>query len=228
MSAINNKIQSNRGASITFALMLFMVCAIISIVVVVAGSAAAGSMSQRAETDQRYYAVSSAVELLCNDFKNKVATVKYTKASTASSVSGESITVESLVDSTDTTVPKIELKGITPFVAEASRYLVEKIANPPDTVFTDPQFSLKTSLDTEDNPKIALKCTIQERMYRDGRLVFVVSNTPSGANDSVYTLQVTFTASISESSSEYTDNGRTMKDVITTIEWKFGGIKKGA
>ena len=41
MIAIKNKLQSKRGASITFALLLFLVCSVVSIVVVVAGSAAA-------------------------------------------------------------------------------------------------------------------------------------------------------------------------------------------
>ena len=75
MNAMKNKIKSQRGASITFALLLFLVCSVISIVVVIAGSAAAGRMSQRAETDQRYYAVTSAVELLCDDFKDMEVTL---------------------------------------------------------------------------------------------------------------------------------------------------------
>ena len=51
MTAMRNKIKSQRGASITFALLIFLVCSMVSIAVVVAGTAAAGRMSQRAETD---------------------------------------------------------------------------------------------------------------------------------------------------------------------------------
>ena len=64
MNAIKNKIQSSKGASITFALLIFLVCAVVSSVVIVAGTTAAGRMSQTAQTDQRFYAVSSAAELL--------------------------------------------------------------------------------------------------------------------------------------------------------------------
>ena len=61
-----NKLNSRRGASITFALMLFLVCAVVSSVVIVAGTAAAGRMSRLAESDQRYYAVTSAAKMLCD------------------------------------------------------------------------------------------------------------------------------------------------------------------
>ena len=53
MQNLKIKLRSETGASITFALLLFLVCSVVSIVVVVAGSAAAGRMSQRAETDHR-------------------------------------------------------------------------------------------------------------------------------------------------------------------------------
>lgn len=61
---ISGKIQSQRGASITFALLLFLVCAALSAVVLLAATTASGRMSNLAETDQRYYSVTSAAELL--------------------------------------------------------------------------------------------------------------------------------------------------------------------
>ncbi len=61
---IKKKIQSERGASITFALLLFLVCSVLCSVLITAGTAAAGRMSQIAETDQRFYAVTSAAELM--------------------------------------------------------------------------------------------------------------------------------------------------------------------
>lgn len=81
MRAIQKKIQSQRGASITFALLLFLVCAVLSSVVIVAATTASGRMSRLAETDQRYYAVTSAAELLRDVMKEKtVSIVKVTKS----------------------------------------------------------------------------------------------------------------------------------------------------
>lgn len=64
MNRITNKLRSDSGASITFALLLFLVCAILSAVILVAGTIAAGRMSNLAETDQCYYSVTSAAELI--------------------------------------------------------------------------------------------------------------------------------------------------------------------
>ena len=61
---IVNKVRSQTGASITFALLLFLVCAVLCSVIIVAATTSAGRMSGIAEADQRYYAVSSAAELL--------------------------------------------------------------------------------------------------------------------------------------------------------------------
>ena len=64
MQAIKNKIRSRRGASLTFALLLFLVCAVVGSVVLVAGTAASRRLIQIAEMDQRYYSVNSAARLL--------------------------------------------------------------------------------------------------------------------------------------------------------------------
>ena len=64
MNALKRKLTSQSGASITYALLLFLVCAVVSSVVLAAGTAASGRMSQSVESDQRYYAVTSAAEFL--------------------------------------------------------------------------------------------------------------------------------------------------------------------
>ena len=64
MSRVEKKLKSERGASITFALLLFLVCAVVSSIVIVAATATSGRMSKLAENDQRYYAVTSAAEML--------------------------------------------------------------------------------------------------------------------------------------------------------------------
>lgn len=77
---IMNKLRSRTGASISFALLLFLVCAVLCSVILTAATAASGRMSNLAETDQRYYAVTSAAELLKDLFNKK--TVKIEKITT--------------------------------------------------------------------------------------------------------------------------------------------------
>ena len=61
-----NKLRSRKGASITFALLAFLVCAVISAVLLASASASAGRLSGLVKSDQRYYAVTSAAQLFCD------------------------------------------------------------------------------------------------------------------------------------------------------------------
>lgn len=214
MNAIKNKIKSQRGASITFALLLFLVCSVVSIVVVVAGSAAAGRMSQRAETDQRYYAVSSAAELLCDDFKGTKVEVEYTKQASETDVPEKKISVTNVNGA-----PPNESNGV---ITAVSKCLVFKIANSSTT--TDPDDTLK--LESTDKP--AVNCTINEYVKKDGRVIFEIFNGEAGDNIPKYTLQTVFEANITQSTTQYTENEVSMEKITVNLEWSVNSIKKGA
>lgn len=68
MGSISKKLKSERGVTILLALLLFLVCAVTGSVVITAGTAASGTISERAKLDQRYFSVTSAAELLRNKF----------------------------------------------------------------------------------------------------------------------------------------------------------------
>ena len=97
------KLRSQTGASITYALLLFLVCAVLCSVIITAATASSGRMSKMAETDQRYYAVTSAAELLKEMFQEhptisivkveeKEETTTYTSGSAGTPVAGETTT----------------------------------------------------------------------------------------------------------------------------------------
>ena len=73
------KLRSRKGASITFALLAFLVCAAIGAVLLTAATASAGRISKLAESDQRYYAVRSAAQLFCDALDGQSYTIKRTK-----------------------------------------------------------------------------------------------------------------------------------------------------
>ena len=210
---IKNKLRSQRGASITFALLIFLVCSVVSIAVVIAGSAAAGRMSQRAETDQRYYAVASAVELLCDDFKDYIVDVEYTRPAGTTDVRNIVVNV-------------LDLKGKDcGLLMDASKALVTKIANPDEVV--DKTLTL-TATNAPD--RSALDCSIKEYVKTDGRVIFEVSN--SAKDKGVYTLQAVLDANIYQTTSQYKvedDAGaeKTMDKVTTELTWSVNGIVKG-
>lgn len=78
----NNVLRSRTGASITFALLLFLVCAVVGALVLTAGSAAAGRVSNLAKSDQRYYSVSSAAGLLAQELSGKTVKIVQERAVT--------------------------------------------------------------------------------------------------------------------------------------------------
>lgn len=70
------KLRSSKGASITFALLAFLVCAVISAILLASASAASGRASDLAKMDQRYYAVTSAAQLFCDTLDGQEIVVK--------------------------------------------------------------------------------------------------------------------------------------------------------
>lgn len=204
MNAIKNKIKSRKGASITFALLIFMVCAIISTVVIVAASTASGRMSQIAQSDQMYYAVTSAAGLLRDDIDGTTVTVSY-----------EVDNVENTINA-DEVVPN-GAGAKTAIIADATCQFVQNLADVTPKART---FALRAT-DT------ALGCEIQENVKKDGRLIFEICYPSVSA--SKYTLQIIFNANISQSSSQITDASGTVKNKVTAVvEWKFSGVRKGA
>ena len=76
---VYNKLRSRTGASITFALLIFLVCSVLCVAIIAAATAASGRMSAMAEMDQRYYSVTSAAELIAGQLTGKTVTVVRSK-----------------------------------------------------------------------------------------------------------------------------------------------------
>ena len=74
MKKLRTKLRSERGASISYALLLFLVCAVVGSVVLVAATSASGRLSGLAKADQRYYSVTSAAELIRDLYDGAEAT----------------------------------------------------------------------------------------------------------------------------------------------------------
>ena len=69
-SQIRKKMHSQRGASLSVVLLLFLVCITVSSIVLAAATAAAGRQSDLTLADRRYYNVLSAQELLWDELEN--------------------------------------------------------------------------------------------------------------------------------------------------------------
>ena len=75
-SFLKRKLKSKKGASITFALLIFLVCAVVCSVVLTAATTASGRMAKIAEMDQKYYSVMSAADLIREMIEKDSVTVE--------------------------------------------------------------------------------------------------------------------------------------------------------
>ena len=74
-----HRFEDERGASLSMALLVFLVCAVVASIVLTATSAASGRLAQLRETDRSYYNVTSAARLFLDILgENKSATVERT------------------------------------------------------------------------------------------------------------------------------------------------------
>lgn len=230
LNAIKNKIRSREGASITFALLIFLVCAIISGVVIVAGSTASGRMSQIAQTDQRYYAMTSAAGLLRDDIDGLTVTVTYEKTPDGTYKSNSAKVSKAVTKA----APTVDVKEKKAIIGDATCLLARKLAGDTDASGIAPVFDLTVSNGSVEegtsttlvDPSF-LACQIRENVLEnEGQLIFEIFYPTQAA--AKYTLQIVFNANISQSSKQVgTDDS--VKNVVTTVvEWKFSGIRKGA
>lgn len=153
MNEIRNKLRSSRGASITYALLIFLVCAVVSAVVIVAATTSSGRMSELAAMDQRYYAVNSAAELLCDVFVAPSTTQPPEVTLTYKTSDGSVTTVTTITDV---------------LVLDADERLAKALVTRTDAA------PVVLNLTSEGNDP--LNCTITETVYSNGLMEFAISN----------------------------------------------------
>ena len=99
MGAIRNKLRSERGASILLALLFFLLCAMVGASVLMAAASNAGKSRSNREEQQKYLALSSAMQLVCDELtaaeytaKYRFESIEYTKEVTETDANGNQIT----------------------------------------------------------------------------------------------------------------------------------------
>lgn len=78
MNRLKQKLKSESGASILLALLFFLICALVAAAVLMAAVSNAGKIKSNQEMHQKYLAVSSALELVCDDLLSAEYCGKYT------------------------------------------------------------------------------------------------------------------------------------------------------
>ena len=243
MRGLKRKLASRRGASITFALLIFLVCAVVSSVVIVAGTAAAGRMSQIAQMDQRYYAVNSAAELVRDVLESQTVTVttgseetvtRHSDGSADTPVSSNAITPVIAVNGDEVSLN-------LPLIADAAIYLTAERTGLSAPTF--PKTLTLTSAGVEGVDTSGLRVTANVQLASDGTLTIWLFNTDSTKGK--YSLQLVMKVDSSDSTDtrvesdapelsvdadgqiiagEYDTKVKTTTTVTTTFHWKSAGI----
>ena len=247
MERIRKKLASERGASITFALLLFLVCAVLSSVIIVAATAASGRLSRLADMDRRYYSVTSAAGLLRDVLDGKSITVEHTKTTQTTTTAnnpamsgaatGKPVTVSDITTYTlgGQTTPividaTVQAEGDPADLSDYGSFILSRIAHQyADTSDKDESvkafpFTENYTLEAGDNEN--LTCDVFSTMNADGTVVFEVRNnidSEASKDKDQYILSITFKADIVPVSGSKSTKGTTEKtgsgyQVIDTVE----------
>ena len=197
---ISNKLNNNRGASISVALLFFLVCAVIGSVVLTAGMAAAGRYSKLVESDKRYYCVNSAVGLLTDIIENEHPSVSLTCTSTTYTLTKIKDGVRTVLQNTED--KSFDIDGALPssptvfddlaktlYVGSGS--ITESIWNNGVTPETDFVKKFNINVSSGGAEKTELTAAVELRADKNGNLTVTVS---SGGDSDVYSVVMTFQA----------------------------------
>jgi len=180
MLKIKQKLQSERGASITFALLLFLVCAVTGSLILMASTASAGRMSRTAKMDQQYYSVTSAAGLLQEAVeKESVKVEQTTETTTVTKSTGEEIPEES-----GTEKSSVFINGEKVVTGYSTDSLTEDAAK---RLFEDPltssSFTRKMTLSSSDDALSGLTVAVTETLLPDGTLQLDITGQNADAAD---------------------------------------------
>ena len=231
------KLISSKGASITFALLLFLVCAVVGSVVLAAGTAASGRFSKLAESDARYYSVTSAVDLLRDSFDGATAS----KTEVTKTILTETTVYPAETLSSDS---RPDEDGYVPDSFTGDGIFLDAIKSL--GVASSRNFSLVHSFSGEYSGYVdSMKVSVKEQLKANGDIVLTVS---SGSEDEMFAVDLTFEAKKSESSSSITEEistsvtgdpstspdfskvvvSRVTETKVTAVEWNLTSIRRSS
>ena len=198
--------------------LLFLVCAVISSVLVVAATTVGGRMSSLREMDQRYYAVTDAASVLCDTFNEQSVIVAYDKDDPLDPGKMQ-------VKSSIATVTEVD-----PILTDASKKVVlytlardSKTSLMPDWLVNSMSEQEITMSGTGSNA-VKCKCAMTETVLENGLLVFDIAASAAdakAASSGAYTLSVTFTPKVKKTALD-TSQG----EATATVSWKLSDIRK--
>ena len=218
---IRAKLKDNTGASITYALLLFLVCAVVGSVVLAAGTAAAGRMSQAVENDQRYYAVTSAVRVLREQLDKRSNTIVFTDKN-----DDRKVTVNSVPSENYTFANDVYLGSYPPNPTSMTDYASAVVAGIVDKPTVSISLTLNPGIDGISNLEVLEDIDLSDPS--DPKLYLDVFSTAE-EDAPKYMLSLTFTASVEDVVKKKKvregDSFVETNEVTKKISWNYYDVK---
>jgi hypothetical protein len=154
-SHVKRKFRSQRGASLSMALMLFLVCTTVASIVLSAATAVSGRLSRLKEADASYYNVSSAARFVWDELnRNGGLTVEVTRTCDAQkdedgNWTGWNIKIDSVLDSSIDTKSSINDGTATLFQVATYDLIMDTervVAEPPTLDFSSERTPSTTNI----------------------------------------------------------------------------------
>lgn len=224
-SVFNNKLNSKNGASILVALFVLLVCTIISSIVVTAGFASAGRIVGVAQSDQRYYTVTSAANILKDTIENNSVTI-------VREYKDDSYTFSFLKDNGELVTLRMGLGLLNDIAIEYGELVVDVNTNEvinnetnydknyktldSTLVYTPTNILVETSNSDMDDIRVSIGLDNKQ-------LIMIVYDNNSGDSGS-YNLKYTYSSDIRDYEDENENEGSTTK--YTEIAWVLEKVEK--
>ncbi len=241
---IYRKITSQRGASLSFAMMLLLVAAVVGAVLLHAATAAAGRVSQLAVADARYYSVSSAADIIekeLNNFKVSIVREETKQWSESTTVTENTYNVV-IIGNTEATEPIYHYTSYFEDRSNIARgrsltldWAIDKILGENCVNFTGYdigvwnrnkyngsrltyRYSFEHEFDEEQAEAVnVLDVKMDVEMQENGNLYILLYNFDEGSNER-YRVQLTYSAEVKE-------NNVVTESVRITIDPQPGSVK---
>lgn len=211
MNRICSKLRSGKGASITFALLLFLVCAVLCSVIITAASTASGRMASMAVSDQRYYAVTSACSMLKEMIDGETVTIRKEEGS-----DDASLFILSGVEAAQSTSAGLPINN-SDFKSDSIVYIAAYRFN--KSLHDQFDFDITGTGDTA-----GATCKAKMKVTESGDIIITVYKTDKANNP--FTMEITFTADVKPGKfNRIDDDGNSETIKTTTITWSFATLK---
>lgn len=250
---LHKRLKSERGASLSFALFLALVCAAVCSIVLAAATASSGQFAKLGQFDQRYYSVSSAAGLFQSELdSNGQVSYPFTEVSSFSREerSGEAdtqvdLTITKPDNRPSSTNNKLSfLYGITEYALYGQNGAGANPAKPFDPTWWDSAVGSKgyQTITYSVTPSISgssnMNVDVEARLHDDWSVEVVLSSQATDPKDA-YSLYLVFAGNLEDSTSTSQSLGDTQvagsvtNDVDTTktrtlnVTWRLRQVVPG-